>query len=104
MVFGVFIGMQVTNWNAENAGEKQATVLLNRIYNDLQNDVLAINTELEYQAVVRNYAITAVNALNNKDVVSDEQFVIGAYQASQQNGVWSNRATYDEMQSTGQAV
>ena len=102
VVFGVFIGMQVTNWNADNAGEKQATILLNRIYNDLQNDILSINAELEYQAVVRNYAVTAVKALNNKDAVSFEQFVIGAYQASQINPAWSYRATYNEMLSTGQ--
>ena len=33
---------------------------------------------------------------------SDEQFVIGAYQATQMNNAWSNRATYNEMVSTGQ--
>jgi len=102
VVFGVFIGIQVSNWNEQLAGEKQATVLLKRLQADLKNDQEALNAELAYQAVVRKYAMRAVDALNDKNAVSDEQFVIGAYQASQIHGAWSNRATYNEMQSTGQ--
>ncbi len=102
VVFGVYLGIQVANWNDEKAGEAQAKVLLNRIYNDLNNDLLSIETELKYQAVVRNYSMTAIDALNKENSVSDEQFVIGAYQASQINTAWSNRATYNEMLSTGQ--
>ena len=102
VVFGVFIGIQVSNWNEQLAGERQAHVLLKRIHNDLSNDVLAISAELDYQSVVRNYAMTAVDAMNGVDDVSDEQFVIGAYQATQVNNAWSNRATYNEMVSTGQ--
>ena len=102
VVFGVFIGIQVSNWNEARAGEKQAEILLNRIYADVYNDILTVNAELEYQAVVRIYAMTAVDALNDENAVSDEQFVIAAYQATQVNGVWSNRATYNEMVSTGQ--
>jgi len=102
VVIGVFIGIQVSNWNVELAGEKQAQVLIKRVYEDLNNDILSMKAELEYQQVVRNYAMTAVDALDGVDTVNDEQFVIGAYQASQVNGVWSNRATYNEMLSTGQ--
>lgn len=102
VVFGVFIGIQVSNWNEELAGEKQAQILLKRIHHDLNNDILSINAELDYQAAVRNYAMTAIDALNGDPSVSDEQFVIGAYQASQINTAWSNRATYNEMLSTGQ--
>ncbi len=102
VVFGVFIGIQVANWNEARAGEKQAEVLLHRIYADVNSDILSVNAELEYQAAVRNYAMTAVDALNGVNDVSDEQFVIGAYQATQINNAWSNRATYNEMVSTGQ--
>ena len=102
VVIGVFIGIQVSNWNQERAGEKQAQVLLSRLSVDLKNDQESLNSELNYQAVVRKYAIRAVDALNDENAVSDEQFVIGAYQASQINSPWSNRATFNEMQSTGQ--
>ncbi|MDJ1139673.1 DUF6090 family protein [Marinicella sp. X102] len=102
VIIGVFIGIQVANWNDQLAGERQAKILLKRIHHDLTNDILSIQAELQYQAVVRNYALTAVDALNQVGDVSDEQFVIGAYQATQVNSAWSNRATYNEMLSTGQ--
>jgi hypothetical protein len=101
VVFGVFIGIQVSNWNEQMAGEKQASVLLNRLQADLKNDQQSLTAELNYQAVVRKYAMRAVDAVNDENTVSDEQFVIGAYQASQIHGTWSNRATYNEMLSTG---
>ena len=42
VVAGVFIGIQVANWNAAVAGEKRAKLLLSRIYDDLNNDLLGI--------------------------------------------------------------
>ncbi|MGJ8680463.1 DUF6090 family protein [Paraglaciecola sp.] len=102
VVVGVFIGIQVSNWNQTLAGEHQAKVLLNRLSADVKNDQDALKSELDYQVVVRKYAINAINALNGDSSVNDEQFVIGAYQASQINGAWTNRATYNEMLSTGQ--
>lgn len=102
VVIGVFIGIQVANWNEEIAGKKQAIVLLERVKKDVENDMLSIKAEIDYQAVVRNYSMTAVNALNGYPDVNNEQFVIGAYQATQINTAWSNRATYNEMVSTGQ--
>ena len=47
VVFGVFIGMQVSNWNEQLAGEQKAKVLLKRLYHDLSNDLLSINAELD---------------------------------------------------------
>jgi hypothetical protein len=102
VVVGVFIGIQVSNWNEEIAGKKQAGVLLNRLYEDLNNEQKAFNSSLKYRAIVRNYAMTAIDALNGEKTVSDEAFVIGAYQASQIGRINSYRATYSEMLSTGQ--
>lgn len=76
---------------------KQAKVRLKRIHNELNNDLLSMNAKLDYLFFVRNFSMAAVVALNGKNEVSDEQFVIGAYQASQVNNAWSNRATYNEI-------
>lgn len=102
VVFGVFIGMQVSNWNQQRAGEKQALVLIERLYADLENDQAVLANILAYQAVVKTYAVRAVNGLNNDSAVNDEQFVIAAYQASQINLPWSYQSTYNELISTGQ--
>ncbi len=102
VVVGVFIGIQVSNWNEEMAGNKQAGVLLSRLYEDLNNEQKAFNSSLNYRAIVRNYGMTAIDALNGENSVNDEAFVIGAYQVSQIGRISSYRATYSEMLSTGQ--
>ena len=102
VVVGVFIGIQVSNWNEERASEKQALVLVERLYADLENDRAVLAIILEYQAVVKTYAVRAVSALNGDPSISDEQFVIAAYQASQISTLWSYRSTYNEVLSTGQ--
>ncbi len=102
VVFGVFIGIQVSNWNEERAGEKQAQLLIERLYADLENDQAVLVNTLDYQAVVKTYAVRAVDALNGDPSVNDEQFVIAAYQASQINLPWSYQSTYNEVLSTGQ--
>ncbi len=101
VVIGVFIGIEVSNWNADRAGDKKAQVLIKRLYGDLINDSDVMNILLNYHAVVRNYAITAIDGFNGKKTVNDEQFVIAAYQASQIAGPWGYRSTYNELLSTG---
>ncbi len=102
VVIGVFIGIQVSGWNEERVGEKQAENLIKRLQVDIKNDQEVMATTISYQEVVRNYSIQAINALNGDESVSDEQFVIAAYQASQINPPWSNRSTFSEILSTGQ--
>ncbi len=101
VIIGVFIGIQVSNWNEQRAGEEKAQVLIQRLYDDLNNDYEALTAALNYHAVVRNYAITAIDGFNNVESVSDEQFVIAAYQASQISEPWGYRSTYNELLSTG---
>ena len=98
---GVFIGIEVSNWNAERAGEEKAEVLVNRLYGDLSYDNEVTASVLKYHAVVRNYAITAIDGFNGKKTVNDEQFVIAAYQASQINDPWNYRSAYNELLSAG---
>lgn len=102
VVIGVFIGIQVSGWNEERVGKKQADNLIKRLQVDIKNDQEVMASTIAYQEVVRNYSIQAINALNGDESVSDEQFVIAAYQASQINPPWSNRSTFSEILSTGQ--
>ncbi len=64
MVFGVFIGIEVANWNADRTGEGRAQELIKRLHSDLNNDLEAITSLLDYHAVVKEYAITAIDGLN----------------------------------------
>jgi len=71
VIIGVFIGIEVSNWNADRAGDKKAQVLIKRLYGDLINDSDVMNILLNYHAVVRNYAITAIDGFNGKKIVND---------------------------------
>jgi hypothetical protein len=101
VVFGVFIGIEVSNWNTERAGEQKAEILVDRIYDDLGYDNEVFAAMIVYQAVVKTYAVTAIDGFNGKEGVSDEQFVIAAYQASQISEPWSYRTAYDELLNGG---
>ncbi len=102
VVIGVFIGIEVANWNTDRAGAKKAQVLIQRLSSDLGNDIETITALLDYHAVVRKYAVTAIDGLNGDKTVSDEQLVIAAYQTSQISEAWTYRSTYNELLSTGQ--
>jgi hypothetical protein len=94
VVFGVFIGIQVSNWNDKFNGDKKAKLLLQRLVLDLKFEDEALSNLLDYQTIVKNYAITAIDGFNGVESVNDEQFVISAYQASQVNLPNSYGGTY----------
>ncbi len=101
VVFGVFIGIQVANWNDQLAGERQAEVLMQRLVSDLSLDLENVDHLLNYQSIVKSYAVIAIDGFNEVETVDVEQFVISAYQASQVNLPYSYRGTFSEMINTG---
>jgi hypothetical protein len=101
VVFGVFIGIQVSNWNEELVQKEVTSILIQRLHDDVTNEHELIVNELGYFIVVKKYAIKALQGLRNTGSVNDEQFVIAAYQASQASGVWSFNSAYDELIRTG---
>ena len=101
VVFGVYIGIQVSNWNERLVQEEETRVLIQRLYEDLGRERKVLANELGYSAIVKRYAITALQGFNDSDSVSDEQFVIAAYQASQISGAWSYRSAVTQLVSTG---
>ena len=101
VVIGVFIGIQVANWNDESANNRKANEMFASVLVDLQNDKAIVKATRDYWATAKNYAETAIAGFNNDQTVDDEQFVISAYQASQALYPLSNRATYEQMVSSG---
>ncbi len=107
VVFGVFIGLQVSNWNENLVQKEETKVLIKRLFEDLGKEHEVITIELDYYADVKKYAIKALQGFNNEALVKDEQFVddeqfvIAAYQASQTSGAWSYRSAYTELIRTG---
>jgi hypothetical protein len=101
VVLGVFIGLRAQDWATAHAEQRRADVLLQQLRGDLDSEKLNLKTYMAYQQVTADYARTAIKGLESPGSVDPETWVASAYQASQILTNSSNRATFDEMKSTG---
>jgi hypothetical protein len=101
VVVGVFIGIQVSNWNAERSTARQAALFTANLGADLREEAWRYQYIIEYNLDVLAAAETAVNALAGTAPLSDGQLLVSAYRATQYKGATQRRATYDELISTG---
>jgi hypothetical protein len=101
VVLGVFIGMQVSNWNQERVTDEQAAVFTERLKADLRGEDWSYQFLLTYNREVLANANRAVDALEGRATLSDEALLIAAYRATQYRQRNRRGATYDELISTG---
>ena len=94
VVLGVFIGIQVSNWNAERLDRQQTQTMLTRLKPELHNILTIYSAARDYYALTRRYATTAFAGWEGDPKVSDEDFVIAAYQASQIYATATNNSTW----------
>jgi hypothetical protein len=101
VVVGVFIGIQVSNWNSEREINKKSVIFTQRLKADLREEAWGYEYLIEYNKDVLANIDKVLAVMDGEAVMSDEQFVISAYRASQYKYNVRRRATYDEMISTG---
>jgi hypothetical protein len=101
LVAGVFLGIQVSNWNAEREARQKSALFTARLVADLKVEAWGYEYLIAYNRDVRANARRALDALTGDAPLSDEQLVIAAYRASQYESQDRRRATYDELVSTG---
>lgn len=101
LVVGVFLGIQVANWNQERATKVQSDLFTQRLRQDLRIEVWNRATLIAYHASVRSNAMKVLAALEGKADLSNEALIIAAYRASQYGELTRHRGTYDELTSTG---
>lgn len=90
VIVGVFVGTQVSNWNADRLDRLQTERMLVQLKPELQGFLSYFANAREYYATTGSYAQTAFAGWDRDPRVSDEQFVIAAYQASQIIGLGTN--------------
>ena len=90
VVIGVFIGTQVANWNQQRLAKVETERMLEQLVPELRNQLEFYDGARTYYATTRRFADEALAAWNGDTRVSDEQFVIAAYQASQIIGIGTN--------------
>ena len=101
VVTGVFIGLQASNWNDDRETRQRAAVFSERLTQDLRYEAWAYEYLIAYNRDVRAGAKAAIDALSGTGPLSDEQFLVSAYRATQYKYMDRNRATFDELISTG---
>ena len=101
VVVGVFIGIQVANWNASSQQESTTQHYIERISNDLLASQDDIKQRLSYFNQTRNHALSALEALELDKTKLGSDFLIDIYQASQMLPREIGRDSYDEVLSIG---
>lgn len=101
VVLGVFLGTQVSNWNAERLAHEAGDTYRARIVRDLENNQSDLQSRTAYFEQVREFALMVLRDLDGSARISDEQFLIAAYQATQIYPRPLTRGAYDEVQAVG---
>jgi hypothetical protein len=101
VVFGVFIGIQVSNWNETRLEEEKTNTYIERIRAELAENIEDFTQRKAYFQQVRKHSLAALKSINNSTEDLGEQFIIDVYQASQVLYREMGRDTYDEIISIG---
>jgi hypothetical protein len=101
VVLGVFVGIQVANWNAEREDRQRGVEFAERLRVDLRDERLLYEFMVAYYSDVRDAANSAVAALDGQAPLSNHDLLVNAYRATQYSQGARRRSTYDELVSTG---
>ena len=102
VILGVYVGTWVANRN-QAAVERDSTIrLLNQFQSEIQFQVRQYQAVKDYMAITGVYARTAEAAWHGDPAVTDRDFVIAAYQASQITGTSINTQSWASMFGAGQ--
>ena len=87
VIIGVFIGTQVSNWNEARLERLQTQRMLDQLVPELDNQLAFFAFARNYYGTARNYAEQTLAGWKGDRKISDAQFVIDAYQASEIYGI-----------------
>jgi len=100
VVVGVFIGIQVANWNEAQAERRLGLDYEDRLVVDLQKDLRMLRGMVSYYQEVLNSVLAAQQMLSD-DSGQATQLIKNAYRASEINYNPQTRATWDQIVSSG---
>ena len=101
VVVGVFVGIQVSNWDQERKNNALAADYVQRIEVDIEEQISLLNHISNYYQLVYDHAQAAIQAFEQPTESLDAQFLIDLFQSSQRLNFLVNQSTYDELLSTG---
>jgi hypothetical protein len=102
VTIGVFIGIQVSNWNAARLERSEAQAYQAQIVEDLTANEQELAERARYYRRVRAHALAAMESLEGPAPLG-EAFLVNTYQATQVSPIRMERSAYDEMIAGGMA-
>jgi hypothetical protein len=104
VVLGVFIGIQVANWNEARVDQKRAQGYLERIGEDLNADIIAITDRSRFWRQVADYGAVGLEYANTGEAGNHSQWelLLAYFQASQVAELYLTQSTFDELKSAGE--
>ncbi len=101
VVVGVFIGIQVANWNDERVRNRDSREFTARLTEDVRFEAWVYQSTIEYYDDVLANAERVVAVLEGHSELDDEALLVAAFRATQFTFSPRARATFDELSSTG---
>ena len=97
VIIGVFIGNSVNDWSQQRAADRGTNELLVELRPEMIRQRQSMESIRNYLQITGRYADVAFAGWRRDPKVSDAQFVIAAYQASQSYGLSANGQTWAEI-------
>jgi hypothetical protein len=104
VIVGVFIGIQVSNWNDARQDRTRANSYLERIRADLESDLANYQDRVKLWQEVSAYGRLGLTYANDGSLgeVEEWDLLLAYFQASQLAEFHTTRSTYDELKSGGE--
>ena len=103
LVAGVFLGIQVSNWNQDRLDRAEGREYRQRLISDLESNQRDLAFRIHYDGQVLAHARAALAALDRPAGDDPGQFILDAYQASNHIPQPLRQFTYDEALAAGKA-
>jgi len=103
VVIGIFLGLQVTEWNETREDRIEEKVYLSRLIDDLDISIKETQDSIDFQTNLSKRAGITLNALKSCTIrkVDQVDFANGLYHLGKISPVELARTTMDELLSTG---
>jgi len=104
VVIGILIALQINNWNEQRKERNLEVLYIDRILDDLEEEETFIQSYIDYNIKVNEYAIKAISHFENPEIAmkNPTQSLIDLYQASNNNDARTTASTYKELNASGQ--
>tara|TARA_R110000868_G_scaffold100893_15_gene277695 strand:+ start:97 stop:873 length:777 start_codon:yes stop_codon:yes gene_type:complete len=102
VVFGVYIGIQLGNWNEERVDQARSQQYMKWMANDLTQEISIYNDRVQFWQQVSEYGLAVLDEANTGETsLSSWELIIAYFQASQSAEFFPSNATFEELQSAG---